>query len=100
MLIQLKVFVMKTHFLTLIIAIMALFGFGSASGQDASYKQLWEKVKEADKKDLPKTAVEICDKIIAKADAYVDGKTGIVLEISNYPYGTEDEFNYSQVILP
>ncbi len=67
MLIQLKVFVMKTHFLTLIIAIMALFGFGIASGQDASYKQLWEKVREADKKDLPKTAVEICDKIIAKA---------------------------------
>ena len=42
----------------------------------------------------------VYDKIIAKADAYVDGKTGIVLEISNYPYGTEDEFNYNQVILP
>ncbi len=42
----------------------------------------------------------VYDKIIAKADAYVDGKTGIVLEISYYPYGTEDEFNYNQVILP
>ncbi|MBQ4196468.1 MAG: hypothetical protein II659_01280, partial [Bacteroidales bacterium] len=69
---------MKTHYLTLIIAIMALFGFGSASGQDASYKQLWEKVKEADKKDLPKTAVEICDKIIAKARK--DGDKGQLLK--------------------
>ena len=58
---------MKTKLITLIITVMAIFGFGNASGQDASYKQLWDQVKEADKKDHPKTVVEICDKIIEKA---------------------------------
>ena len=58
---------MKTKLITLIITVMAIFGFGNASGQNASYKQLWDQVKEADKKDHPKTVVEICDKIIEKA---------------------------------
>ena len=59
--------IMKTKLFTLIISVMAIFGFTGASGQDASYKQLWEQMREADKKDHPKTVVEICDKIVAKA---------------------------------
>ena len=60
---------MKTHLLTLILTIMATLGFGfsTPSHQDASYDQLWKQVKEAEKKDHPKTVVEICDKILAKA---------------------------------
>ena len=58
---------MKTKLITLIITVMAIFGFGNASGQNATYKQLWDQVKEADKKDHPKTVVEICDKILEKA---------------------------------
>ena len=43
------------------------FGFSSPSLQNESYDQLWKQVKEADRKDHPKTVVEICDKILAKA---------------------------------
>ncbi|MBE6244612.1 MAG: alpha-2-macroglobulin [Bacteroidales bacterium] len=60
---------MKTHLLTFILIIMATLGFGfsSPSLQNESYDQLWKQVKEADRKDHPKTVVEICDKILAKA---------------------------------
>ena len=60
---------MKTHLLTLILIIMATLGFGFSkpSVQEASYDQLWKQVKEAESKDHPKTVVEICDKILAKA---------------------------------
>ncbi len=58
---------MKILYSTLIITIMALFGFSSASGQDLSYDQLWKQVETAEGKDLPKTVIQLCDKILAKA---------------------------------
>ena len=58
------------------------FGFSTPSHQDASYDQLWKQVKEAEKKDHPKTVVEICDKILAKARS--EGNKGQLLKAYFY----------------
>ena len=48
--------------LTLLMACMiSLFGFGE------SYSNLWKRVEQAQRKDLPKTEVEVLEKIVAKA---------------------------------
>ena len=75
---------MKTHLLTLILTIMATlgFGFGSHSTQDVSYDELWKQVEEAERKDHPKTVVEICDKILSKART--EGNKGQLLKAYFY----------------
>ena len=75
---------MKTHLLTLILIIMATLGFGFSkpAAQDASYDQLWKQVREAESKDHPKTVVEICDKILAKARS--EGNKGQLLKAYFY----------------
>ena len=53
---------MRRIFATLIILMMPLLIFGQ------SYASLWKKVKEAEEKDLPKTACEVLQKIVKKAE--------------------------------
>ena len=52
---------MKKSLILLIVIMMPMFLFGQ------SYKTLWNKVEEAEEKDLPKTAYEVLQKIAKKA---------------------------------
>ena len=53
---------MKKSFILLIALMMPLFLFGQ------SYASLWKKVEEAERKDLPKTAYEVLQRIVKKAE--------------------------------
>ena len=46
----------------------------ASAGNNKTYKQLWNEVKIAEKKDLPRNGIKICDEIYAKANAENNGQ--------------------------
>ena len=72
--VQKNQYAMKKILLTTIIigATMSILGFSNFFGKgpnqnDDGYTKLWKEIDKAENKDLPKTVVELCDKIIQKA---------------------------------
>lgn len=60
--------------------------------QPQTYEALWAEIEKAVERDLPKTVISLCNKLLRKAEA--DGNTGQKLKALAYKTGYEPEYTY------
>ena len=66
---------MKTKFAIIASFLIIVFAMNTSA---QSYDNLWKEIFAAQKKDLPKTVIDLCDKVIKKAQK--DNNSGQLLE--------------------
>lgn len=81
-----KSFVMKRYIVLIALVIMSLT---QADIMAQTYETLWKEVENAEKKDLPKSAMLSCDKILQKAQA--EGNSGQTLKAFFYKASFEQQ---------